>query len=154
MKSKFRIVFLAAALIAPAGFSIGAAGSGADAQHASQFEAKVSFRDGTTRTVRLQGVGCTQSICSRSVIKGEDGAHKLVSSPFDSLAKIKDTTPDTALFVSNDGTERRLSLVKDFHVLYLQTQSGGTERLDLKSVTSVEFAPANRPYSPPGADRR
>lgn len=144
MKSTFLAACLGAALIAPAGFSIGGAGSGADARYASQFEAKVSFRDGSVRTARLQGVGCTQSMCSRTVIKGEDGARRLVSSTFDSLSKIKDTTADAALFVSKDGTEHRLSLVKDFRVLYLQRPSGGTEKLDLKSVTSVEFVRVQR----------
>ena len=145
MKSTFRIACLAVALIAPAGFSIGAAGSGNDAGHTSRFEAKVSFRDGTVRRARLQGAGCSQSICSRSVIKGEDSSHTLVSSPFDSLAEIKDTTADSALFISRNGTERRLSLVKDFRVLYVQTESGGTEKLDLNSVASVEFAPVRHP---------
>jgi hypothetical protein len=144
MKSTFRIACLAAALMAAAGFSIGSAGSGTDVRHAAQFEARISLRDGTVRTARLQGVGCSQSICSRSVIKGEDGAHKPVVSPFDSLAMIKDTTPDTALFVSKDGTEHRLSLVKDFRVLYLKTRFGGTEKLDLKSVASVEFVRAQK----------
>lgn len=144
MKSTFRIACIAAALIAPAGFSIGAAGSGTVGQRASQLDARILFRDGTVRTARLQGVGCSQSICSRTLIKGEDGARRMVSSPFDSLSKIKDTTPNAALFVSKDGTEHRLSLVKDFRVLYLQGPSGGTEKLDLKSVTSVEFVRVQR----------
>ena len=129
----FRIACLTIALIAPAGISVVTAGSG------DSPEARISFRDGTTRTVRLQGVGCTQSICSRIVIKGEDSSHRLVSSSFASLAAIKDTTGGGALFVSKDGTERRLSFVKDFRVLYLETQSGATQKLDLQSVRSVQF---------------
>jgi hypothetical protein len=106
-------------------------------------EARITLRDGATRTVRFEGVGCTQSICSRTAIKGKD-AHALVSASLDSLAAIKDTSSGAATFVSKNGTERRLSLVKDFRVLYLETPSSGTERLDLSSVASVEFVPAHK----------
>jgi hypothetical protein len=54
--------------------------------HASQLEARTTLRDGTTRTVRLQGVGCSQSICSRTAIRGRD-AHELVREWLDSLAE-------------------------------------------------------------------
>lgn len=134
----FRMACLLAALVAPAGVSVVAAGSGAS------LEVKISFRDGAIRTARLQGVGCTQSICSRIVIKGEDSSHRLVSSSFDSLASIRAASDGGALFVLNDRTERRLSLVKDFRVLYLETQSGATEKLDLTSVKSVEFLRGDR----------
>lgn len=46
---------------------------------------------------------------------------------------------DDALFVLNDGTERRLSLMSDFRVLYLANPLGGREKLDLARVKSVEF---------------
>jgi hypothetical protein len=140
----FRIACLGAVLLAPAVLSF-SAGSAVEVpvNRVAPFEAKLSFRDGTTRTARLQGVGCSQSICSRTAIKGND-SHALVKESLDSLAAIKDTTANGATFVSKNGSERRLSLVKDFRVLYLQTQSGGTEKVDLESVRSVEFARAQR----------
>ena len=59
---------------------------------------------------------------------------------FDSLATIRDTTANDALFVLKDGTSHRMSLVNDFRVLYLATRLGGTERLDLAKVRAVEFS--------------
>jgi hypothetical protein len=141
----FRIAALGAALLAQAGLSVSATGSLPEAlsNHASQIEAKLSFPDGATRTARLEGVGCSQSICSRTAIKGRK-AHALVREWLDSLAAIKDVTTDEATFVSKNGTERRLSLVRDFRVLYLRTQSGDTEKVDLESVRSVEIIWAQR----------
>jgi hypothetical protein len=57
----------------------------------------------------------------------------------DTLAEIKDTTAEDALFVSKDGTEQRLSLMRDFRVLYLANRIGGTEKLDLTKIKSLEF---------------
>jgi hypothetical protein len=97
------------------------------------------MRDGATRTVKLEGVGCARSICSRTAIKAKTQADSLVRTWFDSLAAIKDTTASDALFVLKDGTSRRMSLVNDFRVLYLATSLGGTDRLDLARVRAVEF---------------
>ena len=58
----------------------------------------------------------------------------------DSLAAIRDTTANDALFVLEDGTSHRMSLVNNFRVLYLATRLGGTERLDLAKVRAVEFS--------------
>jgi hypothetical protein len=80
-------------------------------------------------------------MCSRTAIKGEE-AHTVVRESLNLLAAIKDTTADKATFVSKNGTLRRLSLIKDFRVLYLRTRSGGTEKVDLASIQSVEFAGA------------
>ncbi len=108
--------------------------------HLSGLAATITMRDGATRTVRLEGVGCPQAICSRTAIKAKTGADSLVQTWFDSLAAITDTTPSDALFVLKDGTSRRMSLVYDFRVLYLANRLGGTERLDLAKVQSIEFS--------------
>jgi len=42
-----------------------------------------------------------------------------------------------------DGTQRRLSLLKDFRVIYLGGQSGAG-RLDLAQIKSVEFMSASK----------
>ena len=57
----------------------------------------------------------------------------------DSIASIKDATANDALFVMRDGTERRLSLVTDFRVLYISNGIGGSEKLDLAKIRSLEF---------------
>jgi len=95
--------------------------------------------DGSKRVARLEGVGCSASICSRTLIKGRAGRETLVKTWLDSIAAIKDTTVDDALFLLKDGTERRMYLLTDFRVLYLEDPLGGSEKLDLAKVKSVEF---------------
>jgi hypothetical protein len=101
--------------------------------------AKITLPDGATRMVKLEGVGCAVSICSRTVIKGKTEGDSLVRTWLDSLAAIKDTTVDAAVFVMKDGTEQRRSLVTDFRVLYLANRLGETEKLDLAKIKSIEF---------------
>jgi len=110
--------------------------------HRSRLMAKLTMPDGATRTVQLEGVGCTQSICSRTAISARSDSDSLVRTWFDNLAAIKDTTPRDALFVMNNGTSRRMSLLTDFRVLYLASRLGGPEKLDLGAVKSVEFVTA------------
>ena len=107
--------------------------------HRSGMMAKVVSSDGTTRTVRLEGWGCTESMCSRVFIrsKGENGAP--LRTWFDSIASIKDATAADALFVMKDGTERRLAFVSDFRVFYVSNRIGLTEKLDLAKIRSLEF---------------
>ena len=88
---------------------------------------------------RIDGVGCAASICSRTVIKSKTDREPLVKTWLDSIAAIRDTTASDALFVLKDGTARRLSFVTDFRVLYLANRLGGTEKLDLAKLKSVEF---------------
>jgi hypothetical protein len=152
MNVTFRIGAIATLLLAVIPFTRNAASRSlpaldADPQtasaHLSGLTAKITTRDGATRTVKLEGVGCPLSICSRTAIKAKTGADRVVRSWFDCLAAITDTTPNDALFISKDGTRQRLSLIKDFRVLYLANRLGGTEKLDLARVKTVEFlAPA------------
>jgi hypothetical protein len=94
--------------------------------------------DGTTRTATFEGVGCSASICSRVAFKGKAGG-TLITTRLDSLAAIRGATADTALLVLKDGTTRRLTLINDFRVIYLDNRSGGAEKLDLARTRSVEF---------------
>jgi hypothetical protein len=152
MKVRFRIGFLAACLLAVVPFTNGASAprSAVDQNqqsangHLTGLMAKITMRDGTTRTVKLEGVGCLQSICSRTAIKAKEKTDSLVRTWFDSLVAIKDTTASDALFVLKDGTSRRMSLVNDFRVLYVATWLGGTDRFDLSRVKAVEFLAPER----------
>lgn len=141
-----RIISLTAVLLLPITFAArGASESPEDPQgHLSKLTARITTTDGTSRTVVLEGIGCSASICSRTVIKSKAPNDSRVNTWLDSLAAIKDTTATDALFVLKDGTARRLSLVNDFRVLYLAGHLGATEKLDLARVKSVEFAPAAR----------
>jgi hypothetical protein len=83
-------------------------------------------------------------MCSRVFVrsKGESGA--LVRTWLDSVAAIKNATEKDALFVMKDGTERRLSWVPDFRVLYVSSRNGGAEKLDLANIQSLEFVDSGK----------
>jgi hypothetical protein len=134
-----RIGFVAAALLLPAFKSGGASLPSQVEGHRSGLTARVVSADGTSRTVRLEGVGCTESMCSRVFIrsKGESGAP--LRTWLDSIASIQDATANDALFVMKDGTKRRLAVVTDFRVLYMSNPNGRTEKLDLTTIRSLEF---------------
>jgi hypothetical protein len=135
-----RIIIVALALLSPTTFVVqGAREPSRDQGHLPGVAAKITMADGTSRTARLDGVGCSASICSRTFIKGRTGNEPPIEAWLDSIAAIKDTTATEALFVMRDGTERRLTLIKDFRVLYLANRLGGIEKLDLATVRSVDF---------------
>src|SRR5258708_4751730 len=144
--STLRMGWIAIALLAPTTFTMrGASGPASVEQgHHSGMMAKVTLLDGVTRTVNLEGVGCTASLCSRTAIKGKAEHDSIVKTWFDTIAAIRDTTDSDALFVMRDGTQRRMSLMTDFRVLYLANPSGAPEKLDLAKVKSIEFLTPSR----------
>ena len=107
--------------------------------NAAQVTAKITLTDGQTRIARLEGVGCTAAICSRTAIHAKAKDESLVKTRFDALASIEDATPRDAVFVMKSGAVERRSLLTDFRVLHLANPSGGTEKLDLSKVKSVQF---------------
>jgi hypothetical protein len=46
------------------------------------------------------------------------------------------------MLVLKDGTRRRLTLSKDFRVIYFDNRSGDAQKLDLARTRSVEFIAA------------
>jgi hypothetical protein len=140
-----RLAALAAAVSA-----IGAVGTaslapaGEEKQHASSLTAKLTLLDGKSRTVALEGVGCTSSICSRvSVDSRKPGDPVVTKTWLDSILAIKDVTKDDALFVFRDGTQRRLSVIPLNRVLYIKSQSSRDEKINLATVRSLEFIPSS-----------
>jgi hypothetical protein len=103
------------------------------------------MRDGTVRRVRIEGVGCTESICSRTSIRGKSEANAVVRTWFDSIAEIRETTPEEAIFVLKDGSTRRLTLMPGSRVLYFRGRFGMSEPVDLAKIRSVEATAAPRP---------
>lgn len=145
----FRTVCLAVGLLGPVAVSTISGSSPSavadDGQgHSTGLLARVTMRDATVRTVKLDGVGCTKAICSRTAIKGIGGNASEVREWFDSLSAIRDTNEREATFVSKDRTTRRISLLTDFRVLYLANRLGGEQKLDLARVKSVEFIGAEK----------
>jgi hypothetical protein len=139
--SALRIGYIAIGLLAPVAFTMrGASAPPAVEQgHLSGMTAKITLPDGATRSVKLEGVGCSASLCSRTAIKGKGEHDSIVRTWFDTIAAIRDATDSDALFIMRDGTQRRMFLMADFRVLYLANPSGATEKLDLARVKSIEF---------------
>jgi hypothetical protein len=107
--------------------------------------ATITLANGSRRTVTLEGVGCSETLCSRvAVLTRIHGDAHVQRTRLDSLVAIKDITKDGARFVFKDGTERRQSVVVDNRVLYLVNQNGGKTKLDLTRIASVEFSGAAR----------
>jgi len=112
---------------------------GAGEGHHSGLLATVTAADGTIRTVKLEGVGCSASMCSRSLIKIKNERNSVESVWLDRISEIRETTDTNALFLMRDGAQRRLSLVTDFRVLYLGSGPGSPAKLDLGKVRSLQF---------------
>jgi hypothetical protein len=134
-----RMGFVTMILLIPA-LKSGAAGLPSHVEgHRSGLTARVTAADGTSRTIKLEGVGCTESMCSRVFIRSKSETEAPLRTWLDSVASVKDTSENDALFVMRDGTERRLSFVPDFRVLYVSNPSGRAEKLDLAKIRSLEF---------------
>jgi hypothetical protein len=96
--------------------------------------------DGTARTITLQGVGCTESICSR--VRARD--MKADGVWLDGLASVREISreaegPVRAVFTFKDGVERQASVVPGNRVLYVEGRFGRTEKLDLASLAKIDF---------------
>jgi hypothetical protein len=114
--------------------------TGEEQQHATSLKATITLRGGGERTVVVEGVGCSSSMCSRVSLNGSapDGT-ALGRTWLDSIAAIRDVSPVGGLFVFKNGTQQRLSVAPLNRVLYLKDQKGRTEKLDLNRIQSVEF---------------
>ncbi len=134
-----RVGCVAMALLIPALRSGGASLPSHVQGHASGLTARVTAADGTSRTIKLEGVGCTESMCSRVFIRSKSASGAPLQTWLDSIASVKDANENDALFAMRDGTEQRLSFVSDFRVLYVSNPSGRTEKLDLTTIRSIEF---------------
>src|SRR6266849_2438957 len=112
-KTLLRKSWIPALLLVPIAFAMKQDG-GLDSQvqqaHLSGFTARITMPDGTVRMARLEGLGCSVSICSRVAVKGKASNDSSVRFWLDSIAAIKDTTENGALLVMKDGTEQRLAL--------------------------------------------
>ncbi len=129
-----QIVSIAAVLWIP-GIRVGGATLPAQMEgHHSGLAARVVDSSGRTREVLLDGVGCTEAMCSRVYLMSTSGRIWL-----DSIASIIASGKDSALFVMKDGTKRRTALTPDFRVLYVTDGHGRNGTIDLTTIRSIEF---------------
>lgn len=123
------------------GFRAAPAEAGADSV---PLVARMTLANGSSRTIRLQGVGCSEAMCSRVAVLGRpQGDSRMTKTWLDTIAAIKDITSDDAVFMLKDGTSRRLSVVRDNQFLYYADQRG-EGKIDLAGVKSIEFLAPRR----------
>ena len=108
--------------------------------HKSSLHARVTVADGTTRNVILRGVGCPSGMCSR--VRARDITAD--SLWLDGLASVREISheadgPVKAMFKFRDGAEREVSIVTTNRILYIAGWFGLTEKLDLGSVSKIDF---------------
>jgi hypothetical protein len=111
-----------------------------DPAHKSFLRAKITMADGSGRTVTVQGVGCPATMCSR--VRARDVHAEDVW--LDGIASVSEISrapegPVTARCKFKDGTERQTAIVATNRVLYIEGRFGRTERVDLASLTEIEF---------------
>lgn len=111
----------------------------ADENKPTAFTARITMANGTTRTAYLQGVGCSAAICSRVFIQGKVDNHSTATFRFDTIFAIEEVTENAAVFVMNDGTKRHVAFIPDFRILYFANPHGGVEKLDLRTIKSLEI---------------
>ena len=132
-----QIASIAAVLSVPA-IRVGGATLPAQVEgHQSGIAARVVDSTGKVRDVRLDGAGCTETMCSRVFLMTNTGRLWL-----DAIASIKNSSGDAALFGMKDGTNRRTTVTPDWRVFYVTNESGRREKFDLTAVRSIEFFPA------------
>jgi len=101
---------------------------------------RLRLKDGSSKIVRLDGVGCNESICSRVVVNSRTVGDVIANrTRFDDIAAIREICDDTALFVFKDGTKRRVSVVPDNRVLYVIASGGRPQNIGLRDVQAVDF---------------
>ena len=107
--------------------------------------ARMTLTNGTARIVRLEGVGCSEALCSRVAVRTRaEGDSRVTRTWLDTIAAIKDITSDTAVFVLKDRTARRLSVVHDNQFLYFEGQDGAEGKINLSGVKLLEFSAPGR----------
>jgi hypothetical protein len=106
--------------------------------HHSSLRATLTMADGTVRAIKLEGVGCPQGMCSR--VKAREQANIIWLDGLASVRGISHTAgPITATFRFKDGTERQASIIAVNRVLYAHRSFGFTDRIDLASVSKIDF---------------
>jgi hypothetical protein len=103
--------------------------------HFSPVMARVTWRNGDSRTVSFEGVGCEISMCSRVRIQSRlQGSIVVTNTWLDSITSIRDITSQDALFTFKDGTARRLPVVSGNRFLYF-----ANGKMEMGKFKSVEF---------------
>lgn len=97
---------------------------------------------GPSRMATLEGVGCTQAICSRVAIRtlgDHEGEHADVLVDFETITTIRSHGAGRATVDLIDGTSRRVVIPIENRVLYLSDASDATEKVNLGDFAAIKF---------------
>ncbi len=101
---------------------------------------RLVLRDGASRIVRLEGVGCDETICSRVAIGTRTIGNVSVNrTQFGEIAAVQDICDDEAVFVFKNGARRHMSIVRDNRVLYVIDADGRPQKINLGRLVSIDF---------------
>jgi hypothetical protein len=104
--------------------------------------ARLTLQDGRCRLVAVEGVGCSEAICSRIAIRSRAITdHSLSETHFDTLSAVNGLTQNGALFVMKDGSSRQVSVPWDNRVLYVVDSNGVRNKVLLSDVVALDFLP-------------
>jgi hypothetical protein len=103
---------------------------------------RITPLNGPSRVETLDGVGCSETICSRvfvrTFVEDEEGpvARDI---PLDTVAAIEPRGGGHARVRFINGTVQRLVVPAGWRVLYLLDDAGRTKKVDLSGLHSIEF---------------
>jgi len=111
-----------------------------DPAHRSRLYVTLTLADGTQHAAILQGVGCSEAMCSR--VRAQNIHADSVW--LDGLASVRPMTrlasgPVRVVFAFKDGTAREATIIETNRVLYLTDRSGRHRTLDLASLNQIDF---------------
>jgi hypothetical protein len=99
-------------------------------------------RHGAARVETLDGVGCSEAICSRvfvrALVEDEEGTTNQ-NVRFDTVAAIEMLGGGKARVRFIDGVVERVLVATDNRVLYLVDPAGRHKKVELGDVASIEF---------------
>ena len=107
-------------------------------QAASPWRVRLTFRTGPSREATLDGVGCSQALCSRAAIRvrAERPDPGESSVRFHDIRAIRLRSAGHAMVETIDGASRDIVIPVENRVLYLVEAA---ERLDTRELTAIEF---------------
>jgi hypothetical protein len=132
---------LLSTLAALAPFAVVGAAPTATAVKSTPRVIHLSFQDGSSKTVQLDGVGCAESICSRIIVNSRAVGSAVVNhTRLAEIVALRNIDDGNAVVVLKDGSKRSVSVVPDNRVLYVIGADGRTQKVNLGRLKSIEFA--------------
>lgn len=116
-----------ATLVSPLGSGV----VGAAAVLSSERSVEITFRDGRHLRGALDGVGCSETLCSRVAVRGREmGASAVTRTNFDAIDRILSVGGGGAEIQLKDGTTHRMGIAQDNQVLYV-VEAGRAQKVNL-----------------------